>query len=71
MLSPNQVVAVKKAIEMTYDCTCNVFQKTKYIKENNYIFKAIIPKMNTMKELNETPLKLENPKIKKHFNTSS
>ena len=40
----------------------------KYIKENNYIFKAIIPKMNTMKELNETPLKLENPKIKKHFN---
>lgn len=34
MLSPNQVVAVKKAIEMTYDCTCNVFQKTKYIKEN-------------------------------------
>ena len=24
--------------------------------------------MNTMKDLNENPLKLENPKIKKHFN---
>ncbi len=34
MLSPNQVVAVRKAIEMTYDCTCNVIQEEKYIKEN-------------------------------------
>lgn len=34
MLSPNQVVAVRKAIEMTYDCTCNVIQTTKIKKEN-------------------------------------
>lgn len=34
MLSPNQVVAVRKAIEMTYDCTCDVIQEEKYKKEN-------------------------------------
>ena len=37
----------------------------KYIKENNYIFKAIVPTMNTMKNMREAPLKLENPSIKK------
>ena len=40
----------------------------KYIKENNYIFKAIVPEMNTMKDLKENILKPENPKMKKHFN---
>lgn len=34
MLSPNQVVAVRKAIEMTYDCTCDVIEEEKYKKEN-------------------------------------
>lgn len=34
MLSPNQVVAVRKAIEMTYDCTCNVIEEEKYKKDN-------------------------------------
>ena len=34
MLSPNQVVAVRKSIEMTYDCTCDVIQEEKYKKEN-------------------------------------
>ena len=34
MLSPNEVVAVRKAIELTYDCTCNVISQEKYIKEN-------------------------------------
>ena len=34
MLSPNQVVAVRKAIEMTYDCTCNVISQEKYVKDN-------------------------------------
>lgn len=34
MLSPNQVVAVRKAIEMTYNCTCDVIQEEKYKKEN-------------------------------------
>ena len=40
----------------------------KYIKENNYIFKAIVPEMNTMKDLKENILKPENPKMKKYFN---
>lgn len=35
MLSPNQVVAVRKAIEMTYDCTCDVIQQKKYQKDNH------------------------------------
>ena len=39
----------------------------KYIKENDYIFKAIVPTMNTMKDLRKAPLKLENPTIKKVF----
>ena len=39
----------------------------KYIKENNYIFKAIVPTMNTMKNISEAPIKLENPSIKKVF----
>ncbi|WP_300712309.1 family 10 glycosylhydrolase [uncultured Brachyspira sp.] len=39
----------------------------KYIKENNYIFKAIVPTMNTMKNINKAPLKLENPSIRKVF----
>ncbi|MEI0526822.1 family 10 glycosylhydrolase [Brachyspira murdochii] len=39
----------------------------KYIKENNYIFKAIVPTMNTMKNMSEAPIKLENPSIKKVF----
>ena len=34
MLSPTQVVAVRKAIEMTYDCTCNVIEQKEYKKEN-------------------------------------
>lgn len=34
MLSPNQVVIVRKAIEMTYDCTCNVIEHKKTKKEN-------------------------------------
>lgn len=34
MLSPNQVVAVRKAIEMTYDCTCDVIEEEKYTKTN-------------------------------------
>ena len=34
MLSSNQVVTVRKAIEMTYDCTCNVIQTEKIKKEN-------------------------------------
>ena len=34
MLSPTQVVAVRKAIEMTYDCTCNVIEQEEYKKEN-------------------------------------
>jgi hypothetical protein len=28
------VVAVRKAIELTYDCTCNVLEHQKYLKEN-------------------------------------
>ncbi|MEI0488597.1 glycoside hydrolase family 10 protein [Brachyspira pulli] len=39
----------------------------KYVKENDYIFKAIVPTMNTMKDLRKAPLKLENPTIKKVF----
>ncbi|MEI0697354.1 family 10 glycosylhydrolase [Brachyspira intermedia] len=38
-----------------------------YVRENNYIFKAIVPTMNTMKDINKAPLKLENPTIKKVF----
>ena len=38
-----------------------------YIKENNYFFKAIVPTMNTMKNMQEAPLQLENPSIKKVF----
>lgn len=34
MLSKNQVVAVRKAIEQTYDCTCNIIEHQKYQKEN-------------------------------------
>ncbi|ADK32188.1 glycoside hydrolase family 10 protein [Brachyspira pilosicoli] len=37
------------------------------IKENNYIFKAVVPTMNTMKDINTPPLKLENPSLKKSF----
>ena len=42
-------------------------EAVKYIKENNYIFKAIVPTMNTMKDMRKPPLKLENPYIKKVF----
>lgn len=42
-------------------------EAVKYIKKNNYIFKAIVPAMNTMKNLNNPPLKLENPSIKRVF----
>ena len=42
-------------------------EAVKYMKENNYIFKAIVPTMNTMKDMREAPLKLENPSIKKVF----
>ncbi|SUW21347.1 Uncharacterised protein [Brachyspira pilosicoli] len=34
------------------------------IKKNNYIFKAVVPTMNTMKDINTPPLKLENPSLK-------
>ena len=34
MLSPNQVVATRKAIELTYDCTCKIIEQEKYKKEN-------------------------------------
>ena len=44
------------------------YEAIKYIKENNYIFKAIVPQMNTMKDLKENILRLENPKMQKHFN---
>lgn len=43
MLSKNQVVAVKKAIELTYDCTCNIIEHQKYQKENKSTdFKDIV-----------------------------
>lgn len=35
----------------------------KHLRENNYIFKAIIPKMNTMKHLNNVPKAPEKAKI--------
>lgn len=44
------------------------YEAIKYVKENNYIFKAIVPTMNSMKNIKENILKLENPKIKKRFN---
>lgn len=34
MLSKNQMVAVRKAIELTYDCTCDVIEYKKVKKEN-------------------------------------
>lgn len=34
MLSPVKVVAVRKAIELTYDCTCTVTEHKKQLKEN-------------------------------------
>lgn len=42
-------------------------EAVKYMKENNYIFKAIVPVMNTMRYIKQAPLKLENPTIKKIF----
>ena len=47
MLSPNQVVAVRKAIEMTYDCTCNIVEHRQYKKENKSTgFKDIVVQEN-------------------------
>ncbi|WP_300367210.1 family 10 glycosylhydrolase [Brachyspira sp.] len=40
-----------------------------YLKENNYPFKSIIPIMNTMKDLNTSPIGLTNAYIKNKFNS--
>lgn len=43
MLSSTQVVAVRKAIELTYDCTCNITEHQQYKKTNKSTgFKDIV-----------------------------
>lgn len=47
MLSTTQVVAVRKAIELTYDCTCNIIKHQKYKKNNNSTgFKDVVVQEN-------------------------
>lgn len=58
MLSKNQMVAVRKAIEQTYDCRCNIIEHQKYEKENKSTnFKDVVV--------------LENQKCKLSFETIS
>lgn len=43
MLSSTQVVATRKAIELTYDCTCNIIEHQQYKKANKSTgFKDVI-----------------------------
>lgn len=47
MLSTTQVVAVRKAIELTYDCTCNIIEHQKYKKNNKSTgFKDVVVQEN-------------------------
>lgn len=57
MFSSAQVVATRKAIEMLYDCTCNIISTEKYRKDNG---------STGIKEV-----KLENQKCKISYETIS
>ncbi|WP_295163257.1 family 10 glycosylhydrolase [uncultured Brachyspira sp.] len=45
------------------------YKALNYLKENNYPFKAIVPAMNTIKDLNNIPLCLTNAYIKNKFDS--
>lgn len=57
MLSTTQMVATRKAIEMLYNCTCNIISTEKYRKDNGSI--------------GTKEVKLENQKCKISYETIS